>query len=153
MGVNESRNTDEFFPVQETEADATESVDPGQPYGSSHLLSDSDEPETTETAAPVPSSTPSTTPHYSPRPIARRHSTQRSEMSERDDLVAVLKAQIVQDGLRRDDERRQREEERQLQCELQEEEAKRHERFMEMMMFMFCRGNNTSEMNKNSSKK
>lgn len=52
----------------------------------------------------------------------------------------VLKSHIVQDGIRNEEQRSQREEDRKLQSERQEDEAKRHEIFMEMMMMFVCNG-------------
>lgn len=79
----------------------------------------------------------------SPRPLVRRRHSPKQNGNE-DDLLEKLKAQIIQDRLSREEERKQREEERQLQRGQQEAEAKRHGRFLEMMMMMMCRSMSSS---------
>lgn len=77
-----------------------------------------------------------------PRPLFNRRGGGRKINSDEDDLMELLKAQIVQDGIRRDEEhqrreqeRKDREDERQIEREHREEETKRHEQFMQMILF------------------
>ena len=84
---------------------------------------------------PVSEAPRSVTP--SPRPLVRRRLAQKPT-EDTGELMEILKTQIVQDGLRRDEERRQREEDCAFQRERLEVESKRHERFMEMMMLTIC---------------
>lgn len=63
-----------------------------------------------------------------------------------DNMVSLLKAQIVQDGLRRDEEnlireeeRKEREEERLGDRSRLDSEARRHYSMMQMMMMALCK--------------
>lgn len=78
--------------------------------------------------------------HPPPRPLVRKRHELRKKSEDEDDLMSLLKAQIVQDGIRREEERKQREVDRQMNREREAMESKRHERMMEMMMMMFCGG-------------
>ena len=74
----------------------------------------------------------------SARPIVGRRTLTKTR-HEDGDLMAIIQAQVVQDGLRREEERLQREEDRRIRLDSQESEEKRHQRMMEMMMMMICR--------------
>ena len=62
----------------------------------------------------------------SPRPLVSRRSTVRHNSTDSDDLMSVLKAQIIQDGLKREEEHRRREQEwRDREEDRKEERARR----------------------------
>lgn len=99
----------------------------------------------------------------SPRPLVHRRASGRerrdAQRDESDDLMSLLKAQIVQDGIRRDEEfqrreqdrreeaqrreedRKEKEEERREERKRREEDARRHDRMMQIMMMMAFKGN------------
>lgn len=51
----------------------------------------------------------------------------KNKNADDDDLLSTLNAQVVQDGLGREEKQRIRKEERALICERQEQDEKRHE--------------------------
>lgn len=98
----------------------------------------------TNNATDVPSSTDV---ELSPGPLVHRRASGRDRKDEADDLISLLKAQIVQDGIRRNEEyqrreqeRNDRERERREERDIRAEEARRHENMMQMMMMVICKG-------------
>lgn len=75
-----------------------------------------------------------------PRLLVNRRNLNRAKKNEGDDIMSIVKAQLLQEGLHREEELQARDEERFLHRERQEQEAKRHERFMDMMTLIMCRG-------------
>lgn len=73
-----------------------------------------------------------------PRPLVHRRSTSRASDTESDNLLEILRSQIVQEGIRGDEKCQQREEDWKLGCERYEAEAMHHECFMEMLMTVPC---------------
>lgn len=154
MGVMDDKD-DEFLPAEDgingvgVSNDGVESV----PCSSGDASDDSPEKIASPSGSVVLSDdtpTPSNS-TVTPRPLTSRRPARPKQ--DDDDIMALLKAQIVQDGVRREEERKQREEERILLRERQEQDAKRHERLMEMMLMVFCRGqgSNSSEGTQNPS--
>lgn len=83
-----------------------------------------------------------------PRPLVHRRVNVPRCKPESDDLLSILKAQIIQDGLRREEEherreqeRKDREDERRIERERRAEDSRRHDQLMQMMMMMICKGN------------
>lgn len=75
----------------------------------------------------------------SPHRLIIRHQWSQLK-SDYNDLLAIWKAQIVQDGIRRDEEHRHWENNQLLQLERQEAKAKRHSLLREIIMMMICSG-------------
>lgn len=82
-----------------------------------------------------------------PRPLVHHRAPGRERKDDGGELMSLLKAQIIQDGIRRDEEherrdheRKDRDEERRNERERRGDEARRHDRLMEMMMMMICKG-------------
>lgn len=131
IGVNDEAEEKEFFSVEEINQDQVNvlDVDPSSEIqdeiDGSHrrtdgtLSIDDNEPS---------SEVPNQSPVPSPRPLVRCClAVTRSNKTDTADLMEILKAQIVQDGLRREEERRKREQDRQLFKEKQEADEKIHE--------------------------
>lgn len=77
--------------------------------------------------------------------LVRHRHPKRPKSDEGEALVSLNKSQLVQEGIRCEEERENREEERYMMREIQEAELQRHERPMEMMMMEFCSGAEESE--------
>lgn len=85
------------------------------------------------------------------RPLVQRRIARTEIKDQTDDLMSLLKAQIVQDGirreeehLRREEERKNREEERREERERRVDEAWRQDNMMNMMMMAMFKGANNN---------
>lgn len=81
-----------------------------------------------------------------PRPLVHRCTSMRKSKNEEDEIMSVLKAQIIQDGLccdkeheRREKDHRDRNIKRKEERESREAEAGRHENMMQMMIMIICK--------------
>lgn len=82
-----------------------------------------------------------------PRPLVHRRTTVRERKEEPDELMALIKSQLLQDGMRREEEhqrreqeRKDREEERRDERERRAEEARKSNEMMRMMMLVIFKG-------------
>lgn len=83
-----------------------------------------------------------------PRPLVHRRTPTRSKKDDEDDILSLLKAQIVMDGMRKEEEHKRREQERLEREEERKAERVRHEedkrlqdRMLQMMMMAMMKGN------------
>lgn len=81
-----------------------------------------------------------------------RRSGGRQNKDDSDNLLVILKAQIIQDGIRwnekyksREGDRRDPDVERRAERERRVEDARWHDQIMKMMMMMITKGSNSSD--------
>lgn len=67
--------------------------------------------------------------------IYRRQTSQKNDYS--DNLMVIFKVLAIQEGIQREEERCQRDEDRQLQRERRDAKTNRHKRSMEVRMMVF----------------
>lgn len=72
-----------------------------------------------------------------PRPLVHRGNMQANR-DDSGDFISILKEQILQDPIRRDEKRKQSEENSRLQGHPGEQESNRQEQLMEVMILMMC---------------
>lgn len=154
MGFDDSGDAHQVFPSEEEE-DPPNSLDDSEtapipsrvtdprPLSEANdsldLFADNEDAEPTSEA-------PRSSLTLLPRAQVRGRAKVKTSAGDGDDLIDILKAQIVQEGLRSDEYRRQREEDRarsmhSLQRDKQDAEIKSHDGLMEMTVMMMWRAN------------
>lgn len=153
LGGGDEADGSEFFPNEAMEVAESAGLTDTDVVGVGQTVSGSSVPDATPSVAGMlmNSSTEDIeelqTAEAMPRPLVHRRSGSRQKKEEGEDIMAILKAQVIQDGLRREEEHKRREEDRQVREEERREdrvrradEVRRHEQLMQMMMTMVCKG-------------
>lgn len=157
LGAGDGATADDFLPEETADIGTELNISDDEDVGDYQNPSDSGTPREIgpqvfhETAGAEASGLPSTeSEEVPPRPLVNRRAAVRHKKDEPDDLMSLLKAQIIQDGMRRDEEhqrreqeRKDREDERREERSSRQDESRRHENLMQMIMMMVCKGNGT----------
>lgn len=141
LGEGDDINADEFFNEVDNEEPCLPTADGEENISEQPSLS-----------GPPQTSSGSIT---EPRPLVHRRVGARHTKGEHDDLMSILKAQIIQDGIRREEEkerreqdRKEREQEHRMERERRAEDARRHDQIMQMVMMMMMSKGQMNELPK-----